>query len=288
MIRRKELIPKEAAKLWRIPRMDGVELLRARFVTQTFSRHAHEGFAVGVIESGALGFHYRGENVVAAASAINLAIPDQPHTGHAAVETGCCYRMFYLDARLLEQAAQEMSGKPCGRPFFRTGVLHDPLLATAIRDTHIALERGEDPLLENQSRLLDVLVQLIRRHAHPAPEIYGLGPERRSVMRIRDYLEAHYADNPSIQDLAGTASLSPYHLIRVFQQATGLPPHAYLNQVRVRHARDLLAQGRSIAEAAYATGFADQSHLTRRFKHILGVTPGQYRNSVQDRSKKSI
>jgi AraC-like DNA-binding protein len=287
MIRRTESIPKETTKLWRLPKMVGVELLRAKYVTQTFSRHAHEGFAVGVIESGALGFHYRGENVVAPAGAINLAIPDQPHTGHAAVETGWSYRMFYLDAQLLEQAAEEIAGKLCGRPFFRTGVLHDPLLAAAIRDTHIAMERSEAPLLESQSRLLDVLVQLIQRHAHPAPELYHLSRERDSVMRVRDYLEAHYADNPSIQDLAGAAHLSPYHLIRVFQQATGLPPHAYLNQVRVRHACRLLGQGRSIAEVAYATGFSDQSHLTRRFKHIFGLTPGQYRNSVQDRGKES-
>ncbi|HBZ55962.1 MAG TPA: AraC family transcriptional regulator, partial [Syntrophobacteraceae bacterium] len=51
----------------------------------------------------------------------------------------------------------------------------------------------------------------------------------------------------------------------------------------IRRARGMLSQGRPIAEVAQATGFSDQSHLTRHFKRILGVTPGQYRNSVQDR-----
>src|SRR5512147_2082534 len=103
--------PREFSKLWLAPQLEGVELLRAHYVTQTFARHAHEGFAVGVIESGALGFFYRGENVVAPAGAINLAIPDEPHTGHAALETGWTYRMFYLDAAMLRQAAAEISGK---------------------------------------------------------------------------------------------------------------------------------------------------------------------------------
>jgi AraC-like DNA-binding protein len=70
-------------------------------------------------------------------------------------------------------------------------------------------------------------------------------------------------------------------LIRLFGDATGIPPHAYLRQVRVKRAKALLARGDSIANVAQATGFNDQSHLNRWFKRLLGITPGQYRNSVQ-------
>ncbi len=66
---------KEKVKLWR-PGIAGLELMRATYITQRFPRHAHDGFAVGVIEDGALGFYYRGANVVAPAGAINLANPD--------------------------------------------------------------------------------------------------------------------------------------------------------------------------------------------------------------------
>ncbi|NEQ55828.1 MAG: helix-turn-helix transcriptional regulator, partial [Leptolyngbya sp. SIO3F4] len=54
------------------------------------------------------------------------------------------------------------------------------------------------------------------------------------------------------------------------------PPHAYLNHVRVHQAKRLLASGHSITDAALSTGFADQSHLHRHFKKMVGVTPGQY------------
>ena len=86
--------------------------------------------------------------------------------------------------------------------------------------------------------------------------------------------------------LAAAAGLSPYYFIRVFRQAVGLTPHAYLVQLRVETAKRLLDRGQPVVEAALAAGFADQSHLTRHFKRIVGVTPGQYllnSKNVQDR-----
>jgi AraC-like DNA-binding protein len=62
----------------------------------------------------------------------------------------------------------------------------------------------------------------------------------------------------------------------------GMPPYAWLAQHRVARARVLLEHGHRPAEAAAATGFADQAHLTRWFRRVVGVTPSAYRNSVQD------
>jgi AraC-like DNA-binding protein len=97
---------------------------------------------------------------------------------------------------------------------------------------------------------------------------------------VRHYLEAHYMDNPSLETLAQIAGLSPFHFVRVFRQATGLPPHTYLTQLRINRAKAQLQAGDPIADVAAATGFSDQSHLTRRFKRIVGVTPGQFVSSI--------
>nr|BBH92096.1 hypothetical protein KTA_02950 [Thermogemmatispora argillosa] len=75
--------------------------------------------------------------------------------------------------------------------------------------------------------------------------------------------------------LARVTGLSPFHLAHTFHQVMGLPPHAYLNQLRLEQAKQLLLAGHPIATVAYAVGCADQSHLTRQFKRIYGVTPGQ-------------
>jgi AraC-like DNA-binding protein len=70
--------------------------------------------------------------------------------------------------------------------------------------------------------------------------------------------------------------MSPFHLVRVFRQIVGLPPHAYQTQLRLTHARTLLAQGHSVGYVAQETGFFDQSHFAQQFKRHYFVTPGSY------------
>ncbi len=270
----------ETVKLWRMPHLN-MELLRARYITQSFSRHSHEQYAIGVIETGALEFYYRGENVIAPQGNINLCIPGEVHTGHAAGEKGWTYRMFYFDPHLLQQIAVETGRRPHDVPFFRTGVIQDPQLAAAIRRLHIAFETQDTPLLEQESRLLWILAQMIIRHADDPPRSQPATKEPQVVARIKAFIQANYARNFSIDELAQLTFLNPYHLIHVFSKTTGLPPHGYLRQVRVHRAKERLARGESIAQTAQATGFTDQSHLNRWFKRLLGITPGQYRNSVQ-------
>jgi transcriptional regulator GlxA family with amidase domain len=82
--------------------------------------------------------------------------------------------------------------------------------------------------------------------------------------------------------LATDLGLSRYQLLRAFRTTMGVPPYAWLAQHRVARARGLLESGLRPAEVAALVGFADQAHLTRWFRRVLGVTPAAYRNSVQD------
>ena len=268
--------------MWRRPGLGNVDLLHARYVTQNFSKHTHGGFAVGVIERGALGFYYRGRSVVAPAGQINLVNPDEAHDGHAAAAEGWVYRMFYIDAALVQNAAAEIAGRRAKMPFFTTGVLRDATLAGAVHTLHAQLETDHTTLLEIQSRFLNMLTRLVARHADDPPPQRRTGREPAAVRRAREYIDACYSENISVEQLAAVARLSPFHFIRVFGAHLGMPPHAYLMQARVRKAKTLLDKGWRIVDVACDTGFVDQSHLTRHFKRTLGYTPGQYRNSVQD------
>ncbi|MEG4942592.1 helix-turn-helix transcriptional regulator [Microcoleus sp. F4-D5] len=76
------------------------------------------------------------------------------------------------------------------------------------------------------------------------------------------------------KELAGIAQLSPYYFSRAFKQSVGISPHQYVIQQRVERAKQLLLQGNmSLYEIAIACGFTHQSHLTRHFKRLTGVTP---------------
>lgn len=275
----------EQVKFWCDPALNNLELLRATYVTHSFSRHTHEGFAIGVIVGGAEAFTYQGSVHVAPTGSIVVIHPGEVHTGHAAIKSGWSYRMLYPDASLLQRAASEVAGETRQMPYFSTPVIQDKQLAACMSHLHMALETSNDRL-ERESRFQWILAQLVTRHASERLVFRSVGREHRSVKRIQEYLAAHFTDNISLEQLAAIAELSPFHLIRVFRRQVGLPPHAYRIQVRVQRAKTLLALGLPIAQVALETGFVDQSHLTNHFKRIVGVTPGQYilgSKNLQDR-----
>jgi AraC-like DNA-binding protein len=261
-----------------------VECLRAACADVRFARHFHEGYALGVIESGALGFRYLGRDCLAPAGSVNMVVPGEVHDGHAASPAGWRYRMFYLDAPVVESVAGELAGASAFSPDFPGGVIQDPLLARELRALHLALEGGETTLLERQNRLATILARWISRHSERPPgALAPPGSEPAAVRRAREYLRERAAQPVSLAELSQAAGLSGCRLNHVFSKSVGLPPHAYQIQMRVALARGLLAAGASPAKAAAETGFADQSHLTRHFRRITGFTPGAYGKIVQDR-----
>lgn len=274
----------ERTKFWLDPHLGNLEFLHARYVTHAFAPHTHEGFAIGVIQLGAEKFEYRGGHHTAPAGQLVFINPGEPHTGRAVTEDGWMYRMLYPDASLLQQAASQLAGRVRGVPFFPEPVVRDDEMAALFVRMHAALETSESTL-ERQSRLLWVFTHLIARHADDRPAPNPIATEHRSILLTRDYLESHYADDVSLDQLAVLANLSPYHLLRTFRRLVGLTPHAYFTQIRVSRAKCLLLAGLPITQVALDTGFTDQSHFTKRFKQIVGVTPGQYQRhskNIQD------
>ncbi len=265
----------EQTTFWRDPSLNNLELLRATYVTHSFAPHIHEGYAIGVIDSGAEQFVYRRGSHVAPQGSIVVIHPGEMHTGSAAVEQGWTYRMLYPDASLLQRAASELAGRQRELPFFPEPVIHDSAIAALLSQLHIALEHSPSAL-ERESRLLWTFAQLILRHAHNHPFTRPIITERTIIQRARTFLEEHFVENVSLEQLAAYVDISPFHLLRMFRNTVGLPPHTYLTQLRVNHARQLLLTPLSLTEVALSVGFTDQSHFTRHFKRIVGVTPGQY------------
>lgn len=103
--------------------------------------------------------------------------------------------------------------------------------------------------------------------------------EQRRLQRVLSYVEEKLGENISLDDLASEACLSPFHFARLFQQATGRPPHRYVVERRVAAAQEQLRRGRSsMAELALDTGFGTQANFSRVFRKLTGLTPRQYRD----------
>jgi AraC-like DNA-binding protein len=266
----------ERTEFWRAPSLGDVEVLHFRLHDHSFERHAHEQFATSIIDRGAGSFRYRGEKRVAPAGTLVALDPGEEHTGEVVSEDGWSYRILYPSAEVLGRVAAQVGGRSCGGFRFPEPVIHDPHLAAAMDLLHRSLEDPAAPALEHESLFLFAYGRLLARHAKRRVEPREPGREPLAVQRAREYLEGCYARNVSLEDLAGVCGLSRYHLIRVFREAVGLPPHAYLTGVRLRRAKELLAAGVPVGEVATEVGFADQSHLTRRFKGTFGITPGRF------------
>jgi AraC-like DNA-binding protein len=130
--------------------------------------------------------------------------------------------------------------------------------------------------LEREAPLITALVELARRHGGTVPRSGVRGDSPRAVTLALDYLTANFAEDISLARLAALAGVDRFHLLRAFRRSLGLPPHLFQTQLRLRHAKRLMLGGEKPAMAAAAAGFADQSHLIRKFKAAYGVTPGQY------------
>lgn len=121
----------------------------------------------------------------------------------------------------------------------------------------------------------------ILRHANERLVMGKIGKQKKEVNRAREYIEDNYKENISIETLSTICGLSPFHLIRVFGQSIGVPPHIYLKQVRIKRAKELLAKGFPALFVAHEMGFVDQSHFSKQFKQITGITPRKYSNFIQ-------
>jgi AraC-like DNA-binding protein len=175
----------------------------------------------------------------------------------------------------LQRAASEVTDRNAGVPFFPAPVVNDPHIARLLLNLHVAIESNESEL-ERESRLIWTMAQLVARHADERLSERPMRVERTVVSQVCSHLEQHLHENVTLDRLARMVNMSAFHLLRTFRNATGLPPHTYLNQLRVARAKLLLSDGMPIAIVASEVGFTDQSHLTRHFKRIVGVTPGQF------------
>ncbi|MDX6410479.1 MAG: hypothetical protein QOE13_3550 [Gaiellaceae bacterium] len=104
---------------------------------------------------------------------------------------------------------------------------------------------------------------------------------QRALRLALEYLAADPARNVSLDELAAVAGIGKFPLVRLFRDHTGLPPHALQLAHRIRLARRRLEDGATIADAAVASGFADQSHLHRHFVRTLGMTPRAYQQRAR-------
>ena len=267
---------REKTVFWRARRFRDMECMAATFVTHEFAPHAHDTFSIGAIEAGCQLSTIRGERESTGPGALYLLNPGETHDGAPGIVSGYRYRMIYPEIELLTDILEDVTGRTVhGTPSFSRQLLLDAELALEFQRAHRLVEEDRDQLLAEEA-MYGVLARMFARYGSAilSPPAHG---GRTGVSRARDYIAANFSSEIGLEELGGVAGLSRAHLIRAFRREFFITPHAFQTDMRIRHARRMLRDGRTPSDVAMECGFADQAHLTRHFKARTGVTPAVFR-----------
>ncbi len=243
----------------------GIEVVAADSA-HAFGRHTHDQFGIGLIERGAQK-SASGRGVVEAGAGDMITVnPNEVHDGKPFDATGRRWRMLYIAPERVLDAAQDVSP---GVTFeFASPVIRNRALVARFAALFDGVTTGDS--LESEAALLALIARLLQPVPCQRPALVS------GVAAARERMADDPTATPTLAALAAQAGLSRYQFLRAFARLTGLPPHAYLLQRRVLHARRLVRGGMGLADAAVASGFADQSHMTRSFVRSFGLTPGAF------------
>jgi AraC family transcriptional regulator len=159
--------------------------------------------------------------------------------------------------------------------------MQDPQIERLVTALHAEAKAGAPTgTLFGQSIATALTVYLAQRYSSSPSTLrsYRGGMPRARLNRVLEYIAANLQEDMSLARLAATAGMNLYYFCRLFKQSTGLSPHRYVLEQRIRRAQQFLrTSDMTILEASARSGFADQGHFTKVFRRFVGITPTEYR-----------
>lgn len=258
---------------------DGIEVVNANYTKQTFSKHVHEGYTIGVIEYGAQRFDRSGASHLAGKNSIILVNADDVHTGESATTTGWGYKAMYPTPEHFAHISSDLYNGKNLTPYFHSSVVEDPQLAQQLRLIFSQMEMNSSKLLM-ETLFYATLMSLTLRHSSPADTPSDRSGSINKLLLAKEFLDCYPEEDISLARLSEISGLSKFHFIRQFNKYFHLAPHSYQIQVRLKKAKALLKLGIKPSQVSIDCGFYDQSHFTHHFKKALGTTPSRFQKQA--------
>lgn len=273
-------------QIHRHPSAPWVELRVSENSRRCYQPHAHAEYSLGVVDHGQAIFHHPGGPQHVQAGSVVLIEPGVVHACNPDTASPWSYRMLFIKADWLHREVARHnprsihrvggSGKPQGLVFLSRRLEDPGVWEVANRLCH-PLQCTHDP-----QRLRRELPRWLAKLSctEEAPTL-DVDTDSAMLAPALAAMQECVGEPLAVRDLAASCGLSPTQFIRRFQGIFGMTPGKYLQNQRVNGARRLLAEGRSLVEAANEMGFADQAHMHRAFTVRHAMTPGRYR-AVRD------
>lgn len=258
----------------------GIESYRLKGLSRPFPKHFHRHSVLGLVESGERTLSCK--DALYKISAGNIVLFN-PCESHGCVQSGgvFCYRGMNVPESVMMDLSQKLTGKR-KPPFFSKNVIFDEEISFHFSSLHKML-MGEENGFRKEERLFHFMSILFKKYGQ---ELGGADFERRAEIEAAcDFIEKNFAKRISLRRIYRHCALSESTLLRAFSKCKGTTPHSYLESVRIGAARKMLEQGTPPIEVAARTGFSDQSHFTKCFTRLIGLTPREYRNMFKNKKK---
>lgn len=268
--------PKTDVRYYRDQSLPGIDVCRVIKSRHHFPEHFHDDlYIVSMIISGHCYCLGKGrQEEVSGPGTVTLLNPGQIHTGAPADDSSLDYALCYFSLKAMADLASDLM--PGGVPEFTASILKKPVLTALMRHLLVILMESRDSL-EKEAVLVSTLHFILSKYGLTGKLSAGDRPlGRHPVKEAKRLLASDLDQKISLERVAQRVGLSRFHFLRIFKENTGISPHLYRTIKRIERSKKLLSQGMLPAQAAFETGFSDQSHFSNTFRRYVGATPRQY------------
>lgn len=254
-----------------------VSALEAVDVENRFPRHVHSSYVFTLIERGRRYLGIQGRKRIFSAGEMSI-LP--PGTSHECDSVRCnesgphSYRAICVSGSHLQKLSAEITGKPCAIPVFDPLKAHTDFDRISFMAFFEALEETNNHL-EIECRLNSFLYHAISNLSSDSI-IVKKHIENADLERVRDYIRLNFREKITLAKLSEEGGINPFHLQKQFVKHYGISPQEMVISCRVKYAEQLLRNKVPLTQTAIDSGFSDQSHFSRHFKKVKGISPGSF------------
>ena len=242
-----------------------------------YKKHFHDSFSLGVNKKGISQYFNSGKEYILKENQLSVMNPNAVHACNACSDILNEYYIMHLDIAWCTSIQKSMNNEVTTFVPIPTHILEDETfykkyitLCDYLYEAHDSIDK-EDALI---NFFMDFFALFLEEHSENIVD--------GNFEKITAYLDENYKENISLQELSQTFNLNEFYIIRLFKSQMNLTPRAYLINVKINKAKELLQQGVSIVDTALECGFFDQSHFHKNFLKIVATTPKAYQlNFVQ-------
>jgi AraC-like DNA-binding protein len=267
--------------------LDGLALFTSTVAKHQHDRHAHGAMSVIMLTHGAKSYCIEGRRRAVLTGQIAIANPGEIHGCEYIANGEWAHRTWYISADLLSNLSEESGFKQCAE-------IGQPVLSNLRTSQFLLAAHAQslsDDVLHSETAALSGLTYLLRQHGQAqrlAEPRQTLGDAMQRVERYKEMMHA-FLDLPmGLAQLAKECGVSRFQVIRDFQRVMRISPGDHHRALRMQKAKSLLAKSAPLSEIAMSTGYSDQSHFSRTFRRVYGITPKQYRMAVGHRNWMSM